>query len=464
MAYGGIGTASQGTGTSATPGIPTGVVADDIVLIHGYLENADTITWPAGFVLKFDNNAFATTRGRLVTAWKRATGAEGPGSYTVSWTNSSIFDFVVTRHTGRSKLGDPFADVATANGSTSQLTISASVVNPMSTCDMIVTGSNHATDSGAWTPPSGMTERYDPSGSGVAHLNVNSQDAVAAGSTSKAITCTGIAGTSFPKLNSMSLYADDQVRFIASTNTVPTGVSSEAVTMPTHAAGDRIRLVIGMKPDTSSVPTVAGWSYVGDAAGGSPTPTGLDVGPMRLAVFEKDATSSSETATVVAGPTPPNSWLFHAVSFRHGTGLYWADPPGTTDQFQGGQDTAAGASSIVTVNPFSKPPVPGDAIHGAYTHASDSAAGTWNFNMSATGIATNAPVSASKFSTTLGNDMTIGYNDNWNGIDGTPTAGVALNVNHASSGGESGYSVMAAIMLRQSTTPPIQAGWGFRLN
>ena len=62
--------------------IPAGVVADDVVVIPIYIEVGQAVTPAAGFAECTDSPISVTTDAHYLRVfWKRATGAEGPGTY-----------------------------------------------------------------------------------------------------------------------------------------------------------------------------------------------------------------------------------------------------------------------------------------------------------------------------------------------------------------------------------------------
>ena len=95
------------TSTAVIP-IPSGVVADDVIVLSVYDEGSGGITPASGFTLK---QTVLCTGSRLHTQniyWKRATGAEGPGNYTFTFGGAVWNEGWATRISGCVATGDPF--------------------------------------------------------------------------------------------------------------------------------------------------------------------------------------------------------------------------------------------------------------------------------------------------------------------------------------------------------------------
>ena len=208
MTFRSAGAGVAGTGTSAA--IPVGASAadKDVAILHLYTESADAIgsfNFAAlGFTVKFDSGtANATTRGRLIVAYKRLTGADS-GTYTVTWTTSAKYAGVSELHHSINQNGaDPFEVYNTViSTSSSAVSIGHTVTTALAAgCDLVVSVTSHATNGGDFTPaPSGMTERFDCFAlNGVGTLALYTQDAVAAGAQSKTTTTTGTTGNTYPR-------------------------------------------------------------------------------------------------------------------------------------------------------------------------------------------------------------------------------------------------------------------------
>src|SRR3954468_22065685 len=87
-----------GSTTGAVP-VPAGTAAGKIVLIHLYVENTDTISYPSGF-LECSSSPVVVTGAKAHNhhvAWKRLTAADS-GTYALSWTTSAYREAVATMY------------------------------------------------------------------------------------------------------------------------------------------------------------------------------------------------------------------------------------------------------------------------------------------------------------------------------------------------------------------------------
>lgn len=143
--------------TSIAIPVPSGVVADSIIVVHMLKENTAAITPPAGFTQKAQA---ATTGNRQQTIfWKRATGADS-GTYSFSWTGSVWAGGSAHRISGAITSGDPF-DVFDQETSTVGASASPNVQVTTTLDDTLLLWFATATNgSGVWTQPGGFTEHY----------------------------------------------------------------------------------------------------------------------------------------------------------------------------------------------------------------------------------------------------------------------------------------------------------------
>lgn len=203
MTFRSAGAGVRGTGTSAAIPVPAGVAANDIVVIQLYVQSADAIASfnfaALGFTVKTDTGTLnAVARGRLITAWKRLTGADA-GTYTVTWTTSALYTGFAEAHLGINQGIDPWDAVASIIGGSTTTVSFAHTLTTSKLGDLIVVATSHATNGGDFTPaPSGMTESYDSFASfGVGNMGAYYQDAVAPGAQSKTTTTTGTTGSTY---------------------------------------------------------------------------------------------------------------------------------------------------------------------------------------------------------------------------------------------------------------------------
>lgn len=142
--------------TSATISVPSGVAAGDIIEIFVYREDlADTVA-SSGFTSK----AIATADDhRLHLLYKRATAGD-TGTYTVTFGGNDWTEMACRRTSGCVASGDPYDFVTTANANTNG-TAAPNVSGTTTVADTLLSYAASNTAGGAWTPPTGFTERTD---------------------------------------------------------------------------------------------------------------------------------------------------------------------------------------------------------------------------------------------------------------------------------------------------------------
>jgi hypothetical protein len=187
--FAGSGTLLSGTGSSAALAVPSGVVANDIIVITLFADGGSTtVTPPSGFAHAENSPVTGAGNHSLNILWKRATGADS-GTYTASLSASVYREGAAHRYTGAVTSGAPF-DAGTGSAST---TTSGTVTPAVSTTTL---GANRkvlfaATDwsGGSWTPPALYAERMD---GGVGLVTLDDVAQPSAGSTgSVSATSTG---------------------------------------------------------------------------------------------------------------------------------------------------------------------------------------------------------------------------------------------------------------------------------
>ena len=150
-------TAGNSLGTSLTITKPTGTAEDDILIGFLAFENNEAVT-ASGWTLIATAEESATWEGHC---WYKRAGASEPADYTWSWTSSKWRNGIILAYSGGITSGNPI-DVSSTNfesgadTSVECLTITTTVVDTM-----IVGLAGNINGAGAWTPPSGMTERID---------------------------------------------------------------------------------------------------------------------------------------------------------------------------------------------------------------------------------------------------------------------------------------------------------------
>jgi hypothetical protein len=439
------------TGTSAAVPVPTGAVAGDIVVVGLYLETTDaTPTPPSGFTLKQDTSAAnADVRGRLLVYWKRLTGSDA-GTYSFSWTTSCTYEAAAGAYSGRIAAGDPWDSVQLiSNASSSALTAVIPASTPRAGGDLVGFATNHATaGSTSWTPPSGMTERYDVSGS---HLTHADEEAVADGSTgTKTFTATGATtGNTYMRAVMGALVSDTQVTVHAVTQGFAT--TTFTPTLPEHVTGERLVLVVQGKDQTTAVPTLGGsWTLIGSGTGGTGSLL-ADQGQMFWAAYAKDAASSSETApTVTVGSPAPNTLVWTCVSFLAATGYSWADTIAASAPWvQGISDTSTATPLTGTTSSFSPQPTTGDLLFMVGGTPTDGNANLSTSSLTATGISGGiTPLIATQRITTSGGFDASAYYAWLGGFTGPASSGITASIATTSAANLSG--VLVVLSMRQS--------------
>lgn len=466
MTFLSAGAGVTGTGTSAAVPVPSGIAANVIVTVAVYVENATDATAvftsgaAAGFALvPLTAGGTADTgitngalRGRLLNFWKRASAAD-TGTYSFTWTTSSPYEAVAVAHTGINRwMSNPWEQtIQGIAGSSTATTTTPSITTGIYTTDLVGFCTSHATNAGAWTPPSGMTERYDNSGSGTAHLTADSQDAAAAGVQAKTFTGTGNTGNTYYRSFLGSLIPETIIMERAHTSQAPAGTASYTVTLPTHDTNDLLLHVTGGKYDTTSVATIdQGWTLIKSGTGGTGV-TGNDSGTNFTFVYAKIAGSASETAPVVtAGGTAPNSWVGWTFSLVLGQGMAWKDAIGSNvDWVQMASDATTASPMTGTPTAFTGQPTANDALLAFFASPTDSHSGVTAGSITGTGLADGlaATTSGKQLANALNNDCDVTY---WplygfsGTLSGSPTASVTYNTTSTISNG-----VVTVIAIRQ---------------
>lgn len=163
VAFRAAGTVSfAGPGTGATPGLPSGFQADDINVAVIMAGNNDTISVPAGWTKKIEQDN--STVHRLTIAWRRA--QAGDPTPTFSGNTQDIIAQVIG-FSGVVNSGDPFS-ASGAQANASGTTVTAPAITPLNANEMVIfvggrsnTGATTSTFSGySGTNPT-FTEAFD---------------------------------------------------------------------------------------------------------------------------------------------------------------------------------------------------------------------------------------------------------------------------------------------------------------
>lgn len=176
IAFRAAGTVSTNTGGgAATPGIPAGTAANDILVAVVYSTTTDPITTPSGWTQKLATTN-ATNHVQTIL-WKRAVGGDTSPSIT-----GQQFEVIaqIAAFSGCITTGDPFS-AAAAQANASSTTVTAPSITPANANEMILfavgwgtQGASSASFSGySGTNPT-FTEAFDSAlGSGVVY-NISS--------------------------------------------------------------------------------------------------------------------------------------------------------------------------------------------------------------------------------------------------------------------------------------------------
>jgi hypothetical protein len=162
-AFGSIGTNLFGTASTFNVAVPASVASGDIIIVSIFISSATTTVTglPTGFahVQGSPQTASGTLLG-MATMWKRATGADS-GTYNFTLSASDYRAGAAIRYTGCVAAGNPWdaptgVAVDAANGT---VTPSVNVDTAGPDRMLVFFGANWS--GGAWTPPTGFTERLD---------------------------------------------------------------------------------------------------------------------------------------------------------------------------------------------------------------------------------------------------------------------------------------------------------------
>ena len=194
VAFGSAGTRlGGGTSSSGNVPVPTGVAANDIIIVIFYTENTSpTITPPAGFT-EAPNSPTGITSGLVHQTrayWKRATGNDA-GTYNFTLSPSEFRDAVALRFTGCITSGNPI-DVDTqtiANSGSSSPAVSLTTTQQDTMLVWAVTHWNAQTTS----TPSGFTTRFASEVGGGFCAQIATKAQAAAGATGS-VTTTAASG------------------------------------------------------------------------------------------------------------------------------------------------------------------------------------------------------------------------------------------------------------------------------
>lgn len=224
--------------------------------------------------------------------------------------------------------------------------------------------------------------------------------------------------------------------------TIVAGTTSVAPAYPTGVASGRwAELKVITKPDTATIRTPTGWIPLGQAAGGAGT-TGIDVGPMRAALFGK-ILSGSESGTVTVTIDNGNSSQGVIDIYNSTVGFDVA----AMIAGAWGADTASDTSWSAACG-FGLNLGTGDLVVGLSACASNTSATITSQALSATGATFGAVANARTGSTNNGNDCLLETFD-------FPVSSGSSNVapTYTATHGAANTGVTVMSRLRESATP-----------
>lgn len=145
--------------TTGAVAVPAGTASGKVALIHLYIENTDTVTWPSGF-FECTSSPVVVTGAKAHNhhiAWKRLTAADS-GTYAMSWATSAYREAVATLYSGCATTGTPL-EVLGAALNAADSTTTAAVSGTTGGPDRLLVWSGTNWNEGAWTAPATYTKR-----------------------------------------------------------------------------------------------------------------------------------------------------------------------------------------------------------------------------------------------------------------------------------------------------------------
>lgn len=383
-AFAAKGSEDHGVGTSQTPGVPAGVVSGSGVVLFGFVDSTATVSsLPSGFAHAEGSPVAVSAAGgshSLVVAWKRATGSES-GTYTVTLSTSVYSSWVACRYTDMVSSGTPFDTPTDTAVDTGTVSTSPAVSIDTADVDRLVIHSASNWSGGAWTPPTGFTERVDEVPDRV--MTASDKTQASAGNTGTVqATCAGtdrmtawlgaMIGTT---AGGTSATATPSV--VAATTTVGSvTVAAGSVVTPSAVAATATvgsaTVVAGSMVTPATVAAVATVPAPTVSAGGAATAT-----PTTVAAVAAVGTASVVAGSVVAGSTVAGVTTIAAPTIAAGAvptpatvaGVVTVPAPSVS---AGGSATAspttvAAAATIAAPTVLTSSTVPATTVNGVAT-------------------------------------------------------------------------------------------------
>jgi len=324
--------------------------------------------------------------------------------------------------------------------------------------DIVGSVSNHATNAGAWSAETGYSKAWDNSASGVANMGVFYSEGVAPGTQNPTFATSGTTGSTFPRSAFLALVRDRAACRSIGDGPVDLAVSAQTATLLTHKTGDRMRIAVGVKPDTASDPTMDnGWTKIKSLTGGTGA-VGADTGPMKLCIFEKVATSDSETNPTITPGAGTSSWGWSQQIWKPQEGYTWADSvAANADYVVSATDTTVGSSTFTgTTGALTNQPTDKDGLSYYVTGPSDAGTAMASISPTATGLA-NGQRTLGYTDSQTGDDMMLGQAVQ-EGFTGPVSSGFTFGADVTGWTGENG--IMAVVSLRQTLIQAQKSYWG----
>lgn len=301
---------------------PAGVTTNDVLLAMVTVRSLPTITAPSGWTLvRSDVSGTAL----LQSVYVKVAGASEPASYT--WT----FDVPVSAAAGGISAYSGVDTTTPVNVSGGQANAASTTVTAPSVTTTVanarLVGLFGTTNNATFTPPSGMTERFDVAmdgaGSDVAGEGADVNQAAAGASGTKAATAS-LNAVNIGQLVALKPSGTIAFRAASSGGAVPT--LALTVTTPAGVVADDVLIAsITIRPD-EPITAPAGWTLVRS-----------DVGGARQAIYVR---------TAVSGEPANHTWTFgNSVASAVGGIIAFAgiDPVDPID-VSGGQSNASSTS------------------------------------------------------------------------------------------------------------------------
>ena len=152
-------TLTGANGTSAVVTLPSGVTADDIIIVSIYKENTNAVTPPAGYA-EIGTAPTTTAPQGQYTFWFRAAGGES-GTVTFSWTGNVFRAAAAHRISGCTTSGNPYEGTLATNSSNSNVTTLNVSLASTSANSLLYWGGTNFAGGNTWTAPTGYGNLTD---------------------------------------------------------------------------------------------------------------------------------------------------------------------------------------------------------------------------------------------------------------------------------------------------------------